>query len=139
MKKYDFLYKGYESNNNYFFAKSDQEARKKLREIMKIDENEPVTLRKLTRYGVGYVNFKDNYDLREMKYPRKVKKQKQKQIADTFATICDTLFKSDQIMLMFEDEACVRVTAKMLENSLMRSDMPLFVKKTSQKIIRRYI
>lgn len=138
MKKYIFLFKGYESYKNYFFAKNDQEARKKLREIMKIDENEPVTLRKLTRYGVGYVNFKDNYDLREMKYPRKVKKQKQKQIADTFATICDTLFKSDQIMLMFEDEACVRVTAKMLENSLMRSDMPLFVKKTSQKIIRRY-
>lgn len=138
MKKYDFLYKGYESSNNYFLAKNDQEARKKLREIMKIDENEPVTLRKLTRYGVGYVNFKDNYDLREMKYPRKVKKQKQKQIIDTFSSICDTLFKSDQIMLMFEDEACVRVTAKMLENSLMRSDMPLFVKKTSQKIIRRY-
>lgn len=67
-----------------------------------------------------------------------LKKEKQKQIIDTFATICDTLFKSDQIMLMFEDEACVRVTAKMLENSLMRSDMPLFVKKTSQKTIRRY-
>lgn len=139
MKKYNYLCKGYESSNNYFLAKNDQEARKKLAEIMKADDNPPVTLRKLTRHGLAYVNFKDNYDLSEMKYPRKMKKQKQKQIIDTFATICDTLFKSDQIMLMFEDEACVRLTAKMLENSLMRSDMPLFVKKTSQKIIRRYI
>ena len=125
MKKYDYLYKGYESSNNYFLANSDQEARKKLAKIMKADDNPPITLRKLTRHGLAYVNFKDNYDLSEMKYPRKLKKQKQKQIIDTFATICDTLFKSDQIMLMFEDEACVRVTAKMLENSLMRSDMPL--------------
>lgn len=139
MKKYDYLYKGYESSNNYFLANSDQEARKKLAKIMKADDNPPITLRKLTRHGLAYVNFKVNYDLREMKYPRKLKKEKQKQIIDTFATICETLFKSDQIMLMFEDEACVRVTAKMLENSLMRSDMPLFVKKTSQKIIRRYI
>lgn len=55
----------------------------------------PITLRKLTRHGLAYVNFKDNYDLREMKYPRKLKKEKQKQIIDTFATICETLFKSD--------------------------------------------